>query len=461
MSDFQSTPPGIDQEMYRLWLEMQGMAPDGTPLPPGSPMPMPDPIDLPNDAVDDLGGWMTDISKGSRLGTNPDYLIQNNLPDYGAYDPITTMEQVSAPGRRTLDQWAASGNPLQSWLAGVMSANGNDPMATLVELQKVVAEGDEGEGAGLLEYIPRSLDPATPDALDLVTVRNELQSLSDLVRTEQDFVSDGQGGYLSSSTEDSPMRQALLDAGYVNIPGEAYDPWTLAPEGVTPESERAIYDNERRADVALYGVDNPMAGTFGGDRIGGAQPRMVNALRDLNNFKGADEAQAAMGKYLDWQKLSDFDNREWSPHPNADQRSTPSGSQPNRALDGSQDGMLGTESVNWSPTNYEPEGYDYGDNESRQAAPQRRKLAGPRPPEVNEGHLALQRAVQRGLGEQFAKADKAAGKAQQDHIGAMTSLNRSASGIRQREAMAKAMLAAGFSPFDDERRNRNQSIYGR
>lgn len=479
MSNIENVPPGIDYDMYMQWLEMQKLGQDGS-LPR-----MPDPIGLPNDAVDDLGGWMTNISKGSNLGTDLDYLIQNNLLDYGAFDPITTYEAVDAPGRRRLEQMMASGDPLQMFIARGFQS-GQDANGVMTELQKKLAMED-ADADILRSRLPQSLDPDSPDAPDMFAVRDTLQSIeSSLFSDPQGEMIDGQ--FMTSSTNDSPAREALLRAGYLNMPGETYDPWVFAPEGVTPESEQAIYDDERRADVGLYGRDNPLTGTFGGDKIGGAQPQMISALGDLNNFSGVADTMAAMER-LQAQQGIDAETAAGDDRPGRaavlaaiearrQRESEKNQAMPNeyhwglesnkeQATDMRQ-GVQGLVNDNYNQSRKMASGimdpwidagkrvWRWGNRNNEQpSAPSREEAP------ATEGHLAIQRAIQRGLGEQFAKKDRAAGKAQQDHISAMTSLNRSASGMRQREAMAQAMMEMGFSPFEDERRRRNDSIYGR
>jgi hypothetical protein len=735
MTDPIFSPPGIDRDVYARWLASQ----QGGPAAGGG-----EPLYLPNDTVSDLSSWMTNISKGSDLGTDLDYLIQNNLLDYGAYDPVTTYEHGVAPGLRRLQQMR-QGNPYQVALASAMDNTGNDAIAAFNIIQRAIANPQDEDQASLINYIPKRYDQDTgaiTDIPDMSAVQSQLADIEKSVLSDpMGEMIDGQ--FMTSSTQDSPATQALFKAGYVNRPGEPYDPWTLAPAGVTRETEQAIRDNVDRSRGELYGVDNPLAGTFGGDRLGGALPEMLRALRGLNNswgpaapkytapaLRGLDEDAAkkaalqaeitgidlnlpswvSMPDWLDgsgmsidtdpnnpltgprheqqaqqieeafaarrerqeagtagrnegnwqqdisnlrddletdnsggnwWQDIkdlkfwgndkeegtgpggtpvrassADIENRRRNRTssgdiplvPGMDPRDAPNGkindgetqsppsrlpgpgdgayrdesgnirigvdtsghgaSTPNQVaaipqgvrraientyfdeygkwasyedmsksmrfemdrlareagtmpgesldkviarLTGAQTSQRGKGSIedqyggsqrpgpNASPTPWtlqpgvppgpssqpRPSGPSgpYGpssqpgtpsrgstisrivDNKAQEQAllgsilNQRPSPAADRA--SNPIQDAIRKAAQRANGERFVRADRAAGKAEQDYISAATSLNDSAGGIRQREALSRAMMAAGFSPFDDERRGRNQSVYGR
>lgn len=649
MADPIFSPPGIDMDMYKRWLASQ----QGGPAAGGG-----EPLYLPDDSVSDLGSWMTNISKGSNLGTDMDYLIQNNLLDYGAYDPITTYERGDAPGRRRLQQMENSGDPFQEFIAqGFLS--GADANGVMRQLQLVISEPDNVDGQILAASIPRRYDDqgVITDVPDMGAVRSQLLNIeSSVLGDPMGEMIDGQ--FMTSSTEDSPAMQALFKAGYTTRPGETYDPYSFAPAGVTRETDQAIFDDQTRANKALYGVDNPLAGTFGGDKLGGALPEMLRALRSLKpspaptptpeptappetpieaamrrnsvvlgplmgregsvadrmnfdladvipfgvrNFKGIvnnarnafgsspEEASAGapssydsvasqlaeLGQFSgprgampmgadttnDWQLFGEEPVRNNPPPaptpigppsaptpiepPSAPRGGSPIDTDPYDPLRGEDyerekqriadvlaargegrsggggkvvqelarqaylkaDSLMGDGSTDQAARramersrggNYSPETIDSWTNLLRgdtqeasglgaasrmgedRVAPDGGRLSfgtfgldGPTTTTRSGGYDAavdrssnlmqdaIRKAAQRANGERFAQADRAAGKAQQDYISAMTSANDSAGGIRQREALSRAMMAAGFSPFDDERRGRNQSVYGR
>jgi hypothetical protein len=209
---------------------------------------------------------MTQASKGGNLGTDLDFLIQNDLLDYGAYDPLTSYEPVDAPGLRRMTQWS-QGSPYQQyvaeWFRGGRSAN-----ELLTDLQSMVAQpsGDEFETA-ILQSMPKGqfYDEATSqytmtDQPDMRAVGDELRSFENDVLSDPQYTLGPDGQPVTATTEDSPARQALLEAGYTTTPGQGYDPYSFAPAG-TMERDQETLAARGPAQAALVkaAVEQPLA----------------------------------------------------------------------------------------------------------------------------------------------------------------------------------------------------------
>ena len=205
------------------------------------------------DVLSDQGKMLTQLSKYGNAGTDLDSMLMLGGIQPGAYDPITTLDPVEAPGARQLAQMR-TGGPYQKWLAAETDA-GKKPNQILLDIQKIIADPTTHPSGSLIvgdlptqmiqpkQGGPYVIDPAgTPDVL---AIRDEIEGLHKAINSDPDYqMVNGQP--MSATTKDSPARQALLDAGIVSDPQAGYDPYMFAPSGVTPESDAKIADTLKR-----------------------------------------------------------------------------------------------------------------------------------------------------------------------------------------------------------------------
>ena len=235
------------------------------------------PARLGNKPITDSSGRLTNLSKASGLASDIDFAMQNRLLDYSAYDPITTSEiQDQRKRLRDLaeDQSNVSGFLANEILIGQSEIGAYNELYKFLEThagEKKLEEGDEGynaSAAALAESIqasiPRaynydaSLEPGWSEkAYDMSYVKDTIADFKKEYDSQLGTLSDDGTTYRLETTVDSPAQEALLKAGYVNTPGQAYDPWTLAPTGVTPESEQRIMDYAKLANENLRGLPTP------------------------------------------------------------------------------------------------------------------------------------------------------------------------------------------------------------
>lgn len=457
---------GIDMDVYARWLASQQDGGAGEPL------------YLPNDNVSDIGSWMTNISKGSNLGTDMDYLIQNNLLNYGAYDPITTYERGDAPGLRRLQQMR-QGNPYQVALASAMDATGNDAIAAFNIIQKAIANPQDEDQASLINYIPKRYDDqgAITEASDMAAVRSQLADIERSVLSDpMGEMIDGQ--FMTSSTEDSPAMQALFKAGYTTRPGEGYDPYSFAPQGTSYESDFALMDAERQAleqytqsQKAQRAAQNvaDQAGTAVdkynvGDPFGLVGP--PTPANPDGGFKYADPAtpQGPDGPMLGWDgQISQAIVA--SPKTAIEQpiRVIKEITRPGRAYQNTLRGVAGDA---LSAIKRRVETGKFADENGGGMFPTlSREETKSLDPQTNP---VMRKAMGNKLLEQQKVADRAYGNQKLQTASDKRSWQDGSDvafaaqfGDAQRRAMVADMLRQGRSPFDDERRGRNQSVYGR
>jgi hypothetical protein len=460
------TPAGIDRDAYARWLASQqdGSAGGGEPL------------YLPNDTVSDLGSWMTNISKGSNLGTDLDYLMQNNLLDYGAYDPVTTYERGDAPGLRRLQQMR-QGNPYQVALASAMYNTGNDAIAAFNIIQRAIANPQDEDQASLINYIPKRYDDqgVITEAPDMAAVRSQLADIERSVLSDpMGEMIDGQ--FMTSSTQDSPATQALFKAGYATRPGEAYDPYSFAPQGTSYDSDLALMDAERQAleryiqsqkaqrtaqnvaDQAGTAVDKYNVGDpFG--LIGPPTPANPDG-----GFRYPDPVvpQGPDGPMWGWDgQISQAVVA--SPKTAIEQPLRVLGaiSRPARGLFGK---LLGTARDTGSAVKRRVQDGEFRDPNGGGMFPSLK--------DTKSLNLETNPFMRKAMGDRLLEQQEAADRAYRDQ-GLQTARDKRAwqddsdvafaarFGDIQRQAMVRDMLSQGLSPFDDERRGRNQSVYGR
>jgi hypothetical protein len=470
MADPIFPPSGIDMDVYKQWLASQ----QGGPAAGGG-----EPLYLPDDSVSDLGSWMTNISKGSNLGTDMDYLIQNNLLNYGAYDPITTYEQGDAPGRRQI-QRLMQGTPYQQAIAAALEMNGGDPTAAFATVQQIIANPQDDNDLAVIASAPKAYDETSgelTDRVDVRAVRDQLTGLgASLMSDPMGEMVNGQ--FMTSSTEDSPAMQALFKAAYTTRPGEGYDPYSFAPQGTSYDSDLALMDAERQAlerytqsqkaqrtaqnvaDQAGTAVDKYNVGDpFG--LIGPPTPANPDG-----GFKYADPAtsQGPDGPMWGWDgQISQAVVA--SPKTAIEQpiRVIKELTRPNRAYNNAIKGVAGDA---LSAIKRRVETGKFADPNGGGMFPTLSRA------ETKSLDPQTNPVMRKAMGNRLLEQQKVADKAYRDQQLQTASDKRSWQddsdvafaaqfGDAQRRAMVADMLRQGRSPFDDERRGRNQSVYGR
>lgn len=257
-------------------------------------------VSLDEDFQDFQGDWMTNTKKGASLAADPSFLITNNLMDYGAFDPLSSYEPVEARGYRRLSQWK-QGNPYQQWVAGQLDA-GQPASSILAALQKKVAQPTTEQDQAIISYLPtgtffdqdagKNIDTGP----DMRTISDELKGLETDIASDPSFVIGPDGNPATVTTEDSPMTKKLRSLGYASTPGTPYDPYSLAPAGVTPERDAGLQAARERAaaDMAWTGTVAPMARTAA-DKEQEAYRRF---LKEALPVTGRDPATTRLGGHI-------------------------------------------------------------------------------------------------------------------------------------------------------------------
>ena len=208
------------------------------------------------------GKYLTQLSKGGNAVMDLDTMISSGMLPAGAFDPMTTMEPVDAPGERQLAN-LRSGSPYQQWLAGKLDLKWNSGRI-LAELSKMVADpvaysAIEPEAPNIVGELPpmlpyydektkKMVDPRGPDGAPLPDLRaagDEIRGFESAVQGDPEHTMVN-GMPVTATTEDSAAMKAWHDAGFVSDPTAGYDPYMFAPAGVTPESDQQLADSEAR-----------------------------------------------------------------------------------------------------------------------------------------------------------------------------------------------------------------------
>lgn len=346
-------------------------------------------------AVDDAGGYLTDINKVGTQTADLQTLMALGLLEPEAYDPVVTYDPVRAPGADMLDAYAA-GNPLQQLIA-VELADG----ARGDEVTRRILEATD-EDPELLKYVPRRIDfdsREMTDDPDWQTLVNDVRGIEEALLSDPEWVDVG-GRRMSATEDDSPARKAALEAGYVNTPGQAYDPWSLAPEGALEQMAQAFEGMES----ARSNVDATQAAYE--RAYEGITPRQVDDPDPMNYIEGV-----------------------------LAQRSMPA-----------QDGILpGVASRRSGRDDVGPAVGANARSRSRVRNAQRNENRVSNSPARRDAYAAAGRDFRQARSDQ-READYAYEFAMRQDA--------------QRQALAQELLRAGFSPFDDERRRRNAAFLG-
>lgn len=207
------------------------------------------------DIQDLQGDFFTTAKQGATLAADPSFLITNQLLDPGTFSPLSSYEPVETPGASLLARWR-SGNPYQQWAASQFDSG--QPVSTmLAQLAKMVAQPADATQQEIISYLPPGVqyDEITGESKqtgpDLRLIGDELRGVETAVFNDpQNTVIDPTTGLPSTiTTEDSPMTKKLRSLGYVSTPGDSYNPYDFAPQGVTPESDALLEEMRVRTGL--------------------------------------------------------------------------------------------------------------------------------------------------------------------------------------------------------------------
>jgi hypothetical protein len=188
-------------------------------------------------AVDEFGGFATDLRKAPSLAADQAFLIsQPGLARPEDFMPVTRAEPVDAPGYRTLQQWS-QGNPYQRLVAGML-AQGADSTSIARELQNLVDQGAE-----IAQFLPRQMIQDRPggeytlgEEPNLKMAVDQIQDLERMLMSDPQIdqqMSAEMGMPVAVTQEDSELLQKLQEMGYRpelgEIPGQGYTPALLDP----------------------------------------------------------------------------------------------------------------------------------------------------------------------------------------------------------------------------------------
>ncbi|HUW02462.1 MAG TPA: hypothetical protein VMW08_08950 [Acidimicrobiales bacterium] len=189
-----------------------------------------------SDELKDQGSWMTQLSKFGNANTDLDTLIAMGILPPNAYDPMSVTEPVDAPGYRQVQEWR-NGSPFERYVATAIEFK--SPSEIIREIQSL-ANGDVPEGfspedaQSIVGTIPLRVDYHTgemTDLPDLQYVQDQVLNLDKLRSSDPDYTLDANGMPVFTTQEESPAMKAAIEAGYTTTPGQPFDPYDIAPMG--------------------------------------------------------------------------------------------------------------------------------------------------------------------------------------------------------------------------------------
>ena len=440
----------IDPEVL-AWLENSG------------PLPAPPPG---TGGMKDWGSALTQYNKAGNLNTDLDWLISQGLLSPEAFGPITTQAPAEAPGYLEVQQWAGSSDPFQRFVADAIM-KGQGPFQIQSVLQQMAADPKDETELAIINTIPRGYiqDPASGEYTqteqpDLRSAFDEVSRLASAYTQDPAYQIGPDGMPMTSTQETSPAQQALLEAGYTTTPGQPYDPYSLAPQG-TLERDARLTEAEQRAmaeyQLAQQGYDSAAgqyralseqyqpdglgsaiqdriaAGTAGGPmsrpeldqstagKVLGGVGDVVGGVLGFN----AGAAKTAFNAPLEIG--SAITNAFRGPD---DQRDAP------RADFGWLSDALHSRTIN--AEGLRPQ------NAPTRRQPDRSRIDATKANKYEEARKAMMEKKR--TGKSRIESSNAAFAARKQN--------------EMREAYARALLAQGRSPFDDERNRRNMSAMG-
>ncbi len=426
------------------------------------------------DVWKDQSSWMTPASKGGNLAMDPEFLITSGLVDPGAFQPITSFDPVDAPGYQLKNRWK-QGSAYEQYLAGQFEM-GKTANEILADIQRFAANpGDDPIARDVVASLPPFIHYDEQTGQQTVTSQPDMRAVGDELRKFESVINSDPTGYtvdpttgqpMMPTTEDSPMRLALLKAGIVNMPGEAYDPYSFAPAGAREQDAATMTDfvkaNAARAATDI-GASTDMA------KRDAAQKAYQTWLRRIDPAELTASGLVPPTKEIDPYTLDD-----WS------SKSAPGGGALDPGIARARRIIADHRAADDSGGDFgpiQPEGVTFYKGKGKGKQLDRLQVAqahgldmgsrGPatsaRPAGQMRGAQALTAAMRRAAGEAQTQVIKnvalqrAAKRTGNDASNAAYYAQRQQA---ERQALAQQLLAAGRSPYDDEMNRRRAAVFG-
>jgi hypothetical protein len=389
--------------------------------------------------LDFQGDYLTEAKKGAGLGADISYALMNGLLDPRVFQPLTSYEPVDARGYRTLQKWK-QGTPYQQFVADKLEQGwGSGQIRN--ELQQMAIDpmswaGQDPELAqAIIAELPRAYtqnfnDPSSPltptNQPDFARVDEDVQNLEGMIMSDPEYTIGPDGAPVRVKTEDSPMTEKARALGYYNTPGQAYDPWEFAPQGVTPEGDRAAVARAVGSSIDLGFADaNKQVTRQASGRAGTELSRWLKTV-------GEEQAIQQGRPEIDMTPVTDF------PVPNINPYGGSFAGGSFRPTSGSS----GT---------FTPRGNNF--------VPPVGQVSGPMAPD-HSALLEEAKLKNRVAKAMDAKMREAAWGQRQQAIAASDASRNAIQGQRMRQALVEHLARNNRTPFTDEVNRRNAGVYG-